>query len=155
MPVILRAQTLVKRIVWFIWILSSHKFCVWKGNSYKCIFNKVRRKNNCPCLFSANSSLRVFSKNWQYNFNAKRWFVLAQAVSKYGPKYETKSARRLWQALIDKWQVLMSEFLNLSCNQFVQINDYSEMKWLSLAVYWTSLKVIFNCLKTKQGSKPV
>ncbi len=31
MPVIWRAQTLVKHITWFIWILSSHNFCVWKG----------------------------------------------------------------------------------------------------------------------------
>ncbi len=46
-------QTLVKRVAWFIWILSSHKFCVWNGNSYKCIFNKVRRKNNCVHAFSA------------------------------------------------------------------------------------------------------
>ncbi len=52
-PVIWRAQTLVKRVAWFILILSSHKFCIWKGNSYKCIFNKVRRKNNCVHAFSA------------------------------------------------------------------------------------------------------
>ncbi len=44
MPVIWRAQTLVNLVAWFIWIRSSHNFCVWKGNSYKCIFNKVRRK---------------------------------------------------------------------------------------------------------------
>ncbi len=37
-----------------ILILSSHKFCVWKGNSYKYIFNKVKRTNNCLCLYSAN-----------------------------------------------------------------------------------------------------
>ncbi len=86
MPVIWRAQTLVNLVGRFIWILSTHKFCIWKGNSYKCIFNKVRRKNNCPCLFSANSSLRGFSKTWQYYFNTKRWFSLAQAVSKTGPK---------------------------------------------------------------------
>ncbi len=52
-PVIWREQTLVNCVVWFILILSSHKFCVWKGNSYKCIFNKVRRKNNCFHTFSA------------------------------------------------------------------------------------------------------
>ncbi len=33
MPVMWRVQTLVKRVAWFIWILSSHNFCVWKGNS--------------------------------------------------------------------------------------------------------------------------
>ncbi len=37
---------LINCIAWFILILSSHKFCVWKENSYKCIFNKVRHKNN-------------------------------------------------------------------------------------------------------------
>ncbi len=52
-PVIWRAQTLVNLAAWFIWILSSHNFCVWKGNSYKCIFNKVRCKNNCVHAFSA------------------------------------------------------------------------------------------------------
>ncbi len=31
-PVIWRAQ--VNHIAWFILILSSHKFCVWKGNSF-------------------------------------------------------------------------------------------------------------------------
>ncbi len=36
-----------------ILIFSSHKFCVWKGNSYKCIFSKVKRKNNCVYAFSA------------------------------------------------------------------------------------------------------
>ncbi len=36
-PVIWWAQTLVKCVAWFIWILSSRKFCVWKGNSLKCI----------------------------------------------------------------------------------------------------------------------
>ncbi len=51
-PVIWQAQNLVKHVVWFIWILSSHKFCIWKGNSYKCIFNEVRRKNNCVHAFS-------------------------------------------------------------------------------------------------------
>ncbi len=51
-----------------IFILSSHTV------------NKVRRKNNCPQLFSANSSLRVFSKPWQYYFNAKRQLSLVQAV---------------------------------------------------------------------------
>ncbi len=30
-----------------------HKFCIWKGNSYKFIFNKVRHKNNCDHAFSA------------------------------------------------------------------------------------------------------
>ncbi len=52
-PVIWRAQTLVNCVAWFILILSSHKICIWKGNSYKCIFNKVRRKNNCVHAFSA------------------------------------------------------------------------------------------------------
>ncbi len=52
-PVIWRAQTLVNCIAWFILIFPSHKFCVWKGNSYKCIFNKVRHKNNCVHAFSA------------------------------------------------------------------------------------------------------
>ncbi len=42
-------------------------------------------KKLCPRLFSANSSLRVFSKSWQYNLNAQRRFALAQAVSKTGP----------------------------------------------------------------------
>ncbi len=48
-------------------------------------YSKSSVKNNCPCIFSANSSLCVFSKSWQYYFNAKRLFVLAQAVSKSGP----------------------------------------------------------------------
>ncbi len=43
------------------------------------------QKNDCSHLFSANSSLHVFSQIWQYNFNASRRFVLAQAVSKSGP----------------------------------------------------------------------
>ncbi len=30
-----------------------NKFCVWKGNSYKCIFNNVRHKHNCVHAFSA------------------------------------------------------------------------------------------------------
>ncbi len=40
----------------FVLILShkfySHKFCIWKENSYKCIFNKVRSKMNCVRDFS-------------------------------------------------------------------------------------------------------
>ncbi len=53
-PVIWRALTLVNRVAWFIWILSSHKFCLWKGNSYKGIFNKVSRKKiNCVHAFAA------------------------------------------------------------------------------------------------------
>ncbi len=36
-------------------------------------------------LFSANSSLRVFSKSWQYYFNAKRQFALVNVVSNSGP----------------------------------------------------------------------
>ncbi len=79
MSVIWRAQTLVKHVAWFIWILFSYKFCFWKGNSYKCIFNKVRYKNNCLAF----SALFVFSKTQQYYFNAKRWF--AQAVSETDP----------------------------------------------------------------------
>ncbi len=47
------AQMLVKHVAWFILTLSSQKFCLWKGNSYKCIFNKVRCKNNCVHVFSA------------------------------------------------------------------------------------------------------
>ncbi len=53
MPVIWWGQTLVKHVAWFIWILSSHNFCIWKGNSYTFIFKKVRRKNNCVHTFSA------------------------------------------------------------------------------------------------------
>ncbi len=44
------------------------------------------QKSLCPFLFSANSSLRVFSKTWQYYFIAKRRFALVQSVSKTGPK---------------------------------------------------------------------
>ncbi len=40
-----------------------------------------------PRLFSANSSLRVFSKSLQYYFNTKIWFALTEAVSKSGPKF--------------------------------------------------------------------
>ncbi len=47
-----RAQMIVNCVTWFILILSSHKFCIWNGNSYKCIFYKVRRKNNCVHAFS-------------------------------------------------------------------------------------------------------
>ncbi len=36
-------------------------------------------------LFSANSSLRVFSKSWQYYFNAKRQFALVNVVSNSDP----------------------------------------------------------------------
>ncbi len=72
------------------------EICVWKGNSYKCIFNKFSFKNNCPRLFSANSSLRVFTKSGQYYFNVKGRFTLAQAVSKSGPK----SLRRKSTALL-------------------------------------------------------
>ncbi len=52
-PVIWQAQMLVNPVAWFILILSSHKFCIWKGNSYKSILNKGRCKNNCVCAFSA------------------------------------------------------------------------------------------------------
>ncbi len=45
----------------FILIFPSHNFSVWKENSYKCIFNKLKS----PRLSSANSSLHVFSKSWQ------------------------------------------------------------------------------------------
>ncbi len=34
-------------------LLSSHKLWVWKENSKKCIFNKVRHNNNCVHAFSA------------------------------------------------------------------------------------------------------
>ncbi len=77
-PYIWWVKTLVNHTVWFILIISSHKFCVWKGNSYKCIFNEVKCKNNCPRLFGTNSSLRFFSKSWQYYFNAKGRFALTQ-----------------------------------------------------------------------------
>ncbi len=40
MPVIWRAQELVNHVAWFILILSDHTFCIWKGNSYECIFKK-------------------------------------------------------------------------------------------------------------------
>ncbi len=52
-PVIWRAQMLVHRVVCHILLLSSHKFCIWKGNSDKYIFNKVRSKNNCVHTFLA------------------------------------------------------------------------------------------------------
>ncbi len=69
---------LINCIAWFILILSSHKFCVWKENSYKCIFNKVRHKNNyVQAFFSANYSLCVFSK-FDYYFNAKSRFAMVQ-----------------------------------------------------------------------------
>ncbi len=34
-------------------LILSHKFTDQKGNSYKCIFNKVSHKNNCVHAFSA------------------------------------------------------------------------------------------------------
>ncbi len=123
MPVIWRVQTFVNRIAWFIWIISSHKCCVWKGNSYKCIFNKVRRKNNCACLFIANLSLHIFSKSWQYYFNAKRWFVLAQAVSKPGPMYAHEVVHNEMKAEI-LWHFTFSgcfypKFFTLIKNKFL------------------------------------
>ncbi len=57
--------------------------CVpWESNPgpFAQIKGAQRRTNNCPQLFSANSSLRVFSKPWQYYFNAKRQLSLVQAI---------------------------------------------------------------------------
>ncbi len=111
MPVIWQGRTLINCIAWFIWTLSSQKSCVWKGNSYKCIFNKVRRKNK------ANSSLHVFSKSWQYYFNAKRWFALAQAVSKTGPMYAPEVA----------YNEMKTEIL---CQVLTNITDWIIFGWI-------------------------
>lgn len=70
-------------VAWFILMLPSHKFCVWQGNFYKCIFNKFTCKNNTFTAIIHNCAF--FSISWQYYFNGKRWFVLGQAVSKTGP----------------------------------------------------------------------
>ncbi len=51
-PVNWQAQILINRVAWFIQILSTHKFTDQKGNSYKCIFNKVNLKNNRVYAFS-------------------------------------------------------------------------------------------------------
>ncbi len=84
--VIWRAQTLVKRVTWFIWILSSITFAPERETQTNAYSIRSGAKITLSTPFSANTSLRVFSKTWQYYFNAKRRFVLVQAFSKTGPK---------------------------------------------------------------------
>ncbi len=59
-PVIWRAQTLVKCVAWFILILSSHKFCVWKGNSFKFYLSHTRLYRDCI----TSSEMWVTSAPW-------------------------------------------------------------------------------------------
>jgi len=47
-------QTLINHVAQVILILSSHKFCIWKGNSDKCLCKSCCVQ--CPCLFSAHFS---------------------------------------------------------------------------------------------------
>jgi len=46
-----KAKLTTANLAWFIKILSSHSFCVWKGNSYKVICDVVSQKNNCVHAF--------------------------------------------------------------------------------------------------------
>ncbi len=48
-----RAQMIENYVAWLILMLSSHTFFIWKENSYKCIFSKVRGKNNSVQTFLA------------------------------------------------------------------------------------------------------
>lgn len=42
----------INHVAFCIEILSSHTFCVWKGNSNKCICNEIRCKYNFVHTFS-------------------------------------------------------------------------------------------------------
>ncbi len=48
----MRANVSKSHCVFYLNTLLPHTFYIWKGNSNKCIFNKVRHKYNCVHAFS-------------------------------------------------------------------------------------------------------
>ncbi len=125
----LTSATLVKHVIHFEY--SPKK-------NYKCILNKVRRKNNCVHgFFSANSSLRVFSKAWPYNLNAKIRLALCKLLVKLALNYNIKFLYFLSNKCSLGDIVHSNPFCNLICqsvfvdgqNNYMPSHRFSAIAW--------------------------
>ncbi len=65
-PVIWWAQMFVNHVAWLFEYSPPIDFVSERETPTNAYSVRSGEKNNCPQLFSANSSLRVFSKFWQY-----------------------------------------------------------------------------------------
>lgn len=125
-PINRRVQTLINKSLCMIHLntLPSHKCCVRKGNSYKCICNKISSKNNCPRLFSANFSLCVFSLTPKKGLHWHKLLVHLALKVMYGninrQKEVSSNADLLWHALYSGRSFLCSDLIYSSDSTLIE-----------------------------------